>query len=133
MRKQVEKQIVGGKRYKDIVTIEASTKKEKQILKLYKYDAIVSGRWTSWIDTSMLPDDDKVNMYLYPDCVFHGCFDYSDQSSIPDNLTVLNAYYTVRNPLRAAKWRKRNGVKVTRYTEGNEIWGYTHYNTPSFK
>lgn len=112
MKKNVEKQIVGGKRYKDIVTIEASTKKEKRILEMYKYDAIVSDQWNSWIDTSMLPDDDATNLYLYPECVFRGGFDYDDQSSIPDNVTVLNAYKTVKDPVRAAKWRRRNNIVV---------------------
>lgn len=121
MKKCVEKQIVGGKRYKDIVTIEASTKKEKQILDLYKYDAIVSDQWNSWIDTSMLPDDDATNLYLYPECVFRGGFDYDDQSSIPDNVTVLNAYKTVKNPIRAAKWRSRNNIVVRDIPL--EVWG----------
>ena len=112
MRKQVEKQIIGGKRYKDIITVEASTKKEEQILALYKYNAIVSDQWNSWIDTSMLPDDDATNLYLYPECVFRGGFDYDDQSSIPSNLAVLNAYKTVKNPIRAAKWRRRNNITV---------------------
>ena len=112
MKKHVEKQIVGGKQYKNIVTVKDSTKREKEILDLYKYNAITSDKWNSWIDTSMLPDDDATNLYLYPECVFRGGFDYNDQSSIPDNVTVFNAYYTVRNPIRAAKWRRRNNIVV---------------------
>lgn len=112
MKKHVEKQIVGGKQYKNIVTVEGSTKKEKRILEMYKYDAIVSDQWNSWIDTSMLPDDDEVNLYLYPECVFRGGFDYNDQSSIPSDLAVLNAYYSVKNNIRAAKWRRRNNIVV---------------------
>ena len=112
MRKHIEKQIIGGKRYKDITVVKASTKKEEQILALYKYNAIVSDQWNSWIDTSLLPDDDEVNLYLYPECVFRGGFDYNDQSSIPSDLAVLNAYYSVKNKIRAAKWRRRNGVTI---------------------
>ena len=112
MKKHVEKQIINGKRYKDITSVKASTKKEEQVLALYKYNAIVSDQWNSWIDTSLLPDDDEVNLYLYPECVFRGGFDYNDQSSIPSDLAVLNAYYSVKNKIRAAKWRRRNGVTV---------------------
>lgn len=112
MKKYVEKQIIGGKRYKDITYVKASTKKEEQVLALYKYNAITSDKWNSWIDTSMLPDDDATNLYLYPECVFRGGFDYNDQSSIPDNVTVLNAYKTVKDPVRAAKWRRRNNIVV---------------------
>ena len=112
MKQHVGKQIVGGKQYKNIVTVKASTKKEKQILDLYKYNAITSDKWNSWIDTSMLPNDDATNLYLYPECVFRGGFDYNDQSSIPDNVTVFNAYKTVKDPVRAAKWRRRNNIVV---------------------
>ena len=112
MKKHVEKQIINGKRYKDITSVKASTKKEEQVLALYKYNAIVSDKWNSWIDTSMLPYDDEVNLYLYPECVFRGGFDYNDQSSIPDNVTVFNAYKTVKDPVRAAKWRRRNNIVV---------------------
>ena len=112
MRKHIEKQIIGGKRYKDITVVKASTKKEEQIIALYKYNAITSDKWNSWIDTSLLPDDDEVNLYLYPECVFRGGFDYNDQSSIPDNVTVFNAYKTVKDPVRAAKWRRRNNIVV---------------------
>ena len=123
MRKHIEKQIIGGKRYKDITVVKSSTKKEEQILALYKYNAIVSDQWNSWIDTSMLPDDDATNLYLYPECVFRGGFDYSDNSSIPDNITVLNAYKTVKNPVRAAKWRRRNNIAVRE--QPFEVWGNT--------
>ena len=121
MKKHVEKQIISGKRYKDVISVKASTKKEQKILDLYKYNAITSDKWNSWIDTSMLPDDDATNLYLYPECVFRGGFDYNDQSSIPDNVTVFNAYKTVKDPVRAAKWRHRNNIVVRDIPL--EVWG----------
>ena len=112
MKKHGEKQTIKENRYKNITSVKKKKKKEEQVLALYKYNAIVSDQWNSWIDTSLLPDDDEVNLYLYPECVFRGGFDYNDQSSIPSDLAVLNAYYSVKNKIRAAKWRRRNGGTV---------------------
>ena len=133
MKKHVEKQIISGKRYKDIVSVKASTKKEKQILDLYKYNCIKCYGHYADIDTSLLPLDDNVNGYIWPDNVSTHGFDYDCGVRIPSNLEVINAVYSVKNPVRAAKWRKRHGVKVTKYTEGDEVWGYTVYHIPSFK
>lgn len=134
MNKHVEKQIISGKRYKDIVSVKASTKKETKILDLYKYNCIKCYGHYADIETSLLPLDDGVNGYIWPDNVSTHGFDYEFGGvRVPSNLEVLNAYYTVHNPIRAAKWRKRHGVKVKKFTEGDEVWGYTVYHIPFFK
>lgn len=134
MKKHVEKQIIGGKRYKDIMSIKASTKKETQVLNAFKFNCIkLYGHYMD-IETMLLPVDDNVNGYIWPDHMSTHGFDYDFGGvRVPSNLEVLNAYYTVHNPIRAAKWRKRHGVTVKKFTEGDEVWGYTVYHIPFFK
>lgn len=129
MYKHVKKQVIGGKRYKDLVTVEASTKKEEKILKTYKYDCIDdhNGCYND-IDTDLLPKDDAINGYLWPENYTAYGFDY-DLSGlrIPSNLDVINAVYTVKNPIRAAKWRRRHGFIVKDEVYGDSMWGFNIY------
>ena len=111
-----------------------STKKEQKILNDFKFNCIKHHELYSDIDTNLLPLNDSVNGYIWPDNVSAHGFDYEFGGiRIPSNLEVINAVYSVKNPVRSAKWRKRHGVKVTKYTEGDEVWGYTVYHIPSFK
>ena len=119
----------------DGVILIATTKKEQKILNDFKFNCIKYHKCYADIDTSLLPLDDDVNGYIWPDGMSaNGFFDYDYNGiRIPSNLEVINAVYSVKNPIRAAKWRKRHGIKVTVFTEGDEVWGYTNYNIPSFK
>lgn len=111
-----------------------TTKKETNILNAFKYNCIKNHEYYADIDTSLLPLDDDVNGYIWPDSMFANGFDYDYSVRIPSNLEVINAVYSVKNPVRAAKWRKRHGVKVKKFTEGDEVWGgYTVYHIPFFK
>ena len=116
------------------VVLVPTTKKETKILNNFKYNCF-NLEYGAHVDSELLPFDNAVNSYIWPDFAYEdGGFDYDGALlRIPSNLDVLNAYYTVRNPIRAAKWRKRHGVKVTTYKDGDENWGYTIYHFPSFQ
>ena len=119
----------------DGIILIPSTKKEQKILNDFKFNCIKHHKCYADIDTSLLPLDDSVNGYIWPDNMSaNGFFDY-DYSGIriPSNLEVINAVYSVKKPIRAAKWRKRHGVEVKKINEGDEVWGYTVYHIPSFK
>ena len=111
-----------------------TTKKEQEILNIFKFNCIEQHDHYAEIDTTRLPLNDSVNGYIWPDNVSTHGFDYEFGGiRVPSNLDVLNAYYAVHNPIRAAKWRKRHGVEVKKFNEGDEVWGYTVYHIPSFK
>ena len=111
-----------------------TTKKEEMILSSFKYDCIIKKPYGNELEPMLLPDEDDVNGYLWPDNMLKHGFDYEFGGlAIPSNLAVLNAYYTVKSPIKAAKWRKRHGVVVANETYGNETWGYITYHIPSFK
>ena len=111
-----------------------TTKKEERILNNFKYSCL-NYEYGANVDSDLLPLDDKVNGYIWPDFAYEsGGFDYDGALlRIPANLEVINAYYTMHDPIRAAKWRRRHGVVVTDVIYGDETWGYEIYHEVKFK
>ena len=76
------------------MSIKASTKKETQILNAFKFDCIkLYGHYMD-IETMLLPVDDNVNGYIWPDNVYAHGFDYEFGGvRVPSNLSFKICIY----------------------------------------